>query len=104
MLAPVKAEQLHADPQVWLYHGVVSTKETDKMIEVSRNKVEYLICLSFVPTPTTTQHNQQHNLNTVVGLDMKMTVQTPPPPTPPHPPQKLKGGLQEPRISIYCDQ
>ena len=29
-----------------------------------------------VTTPTTTQHN----LNTVVGLDTKMTVQTPPPP------------------------
>ena len=36
-----------------------------------------------VTTPTTTQHNQQHKLNTVVGLDMKMTLQTPPhqPPT-----------------------
>ena len=34
------------------------------------------------PTPTT-----QHNLNTVFGLDMKMTVQTLP--HPPTPPQKL---------------
>ena len=28
----------------------------------------------------------QQNLNTVVGLDTKMTVQTPPPPPPPPPP------------------
>ena len=41
----------------------------------------------------------QHNLNTVVGLDMKMTVQTTP--TQPTPPQKLYGSLQEPQINIY---
>ena len=34
-----------------------------------------------VTTPTTTLHNQQQNLNTEVGLDTKMTVQTPPHPT-----------------------
>ena len=45
------------------------------------------------PLDNTTQ--PQQNLNTVVGLDMKMTVQTTPP-HPPHQPQKLNGGLQEP--------
>ena len=50
----------------------------------------------FVTTPTTTQHN----LNTVVGLDMKMTVQTPPH----HPPQKLNGEHQGPQINIYWPQ
>ena len=44
----------------------------------------------FVTTPTATQEN----LNTVVGLDMKMTVQAPPP-------QKLNKGLKEPQINIY---
>ena len=34
---------------------------------------------AIVTTPTTTQHI----LNTVVGLDMKMTLQTAPPPHPP---------------------
>ena len=39
---------------------------------------------------------QQHNLNTVVGLDMKMTLQT----TPTHP-RKPNGCLQEPQNNIY---
>ena len=50
--------------------------------------------LLLVTTPTTTQHN----LNTDVGLDTKMTMQTTPPPTPP---QKLNISLQEPQINIY---
>ena len=46
-----------------------------------RNSVEKELTLILVViTPTTTQHN----LNTVVGLDMKMVVQTPPPPPPTH--------------------
>ena len=48
---------------------------------------------TFVITPITTQHN----LNTVVGLDMKMTMQTPPPSTPP---QKLNGSFQELQINV----
>ena len=35
------------------------------------------------------------NNNTAVGLDVKMTVQTPPPP------HKLNGRLREPQINIY---
>ena len=45
-------------------------------------------------------HNEnttEHNLDTVFGLDMKMTVQTPPN----HPPQKLNGEHQGPQINIY---
>ena len=48
-------------------------------------------------TPMTTQPQAQHNLNTVVGLDMKMTIH-------PHPPHKLNGSLQEPQINIYWPQ
>ena len=40
----------------------------------------------------------QHNLNIVVGLGMKMTVQTPPHATLP---QKLNCSSQEPQINIY---
>ena len=36
---------------------------------------------------------------TVVGLDMKMTVQSPPPPS--SPPQKLNGEHHGPHINIY---
>ena len=55
-----------------------------------------------VKMPTTTQHN----LNTLVRLDTKITVQT----TPPHPAQKFNSSLQEPEITfidhnkIECDQ
>ena len=48
-----------------------------------------------------TQHNTtqpQHNLNTMVRLDMKMTVHANPT-TPP--PQKLNSNLQEPQINFY---
>ena len=45
--------------------------------------------LNIVTTPATTQHN----LNNVVWLDTKMTMHT-------TPPQKLKGGIQEPQIDI----
>ena len=41
----------------------------------------------------------QHNLNTVVGLDTKMTVQTQPLHHP-TPPQKFNGSLQKPQINI----
>ena len=37
----------------------------------------------------------QHNLNTIVGFDMKITVQTPPP-------HKLNSSLHEPQSSIHC--
>ena len=40
---------------------------------------EFLLCLkSVILQMVTTQTITQHNINTVVGLDMKMTVQTPP--------------------------
>ena len=42
----------------------------------------------------------QHILNTGVGLDMKMTVQTTHP-HPPFPPKKLNRGLHEPQINSY---
>ena len=45
---------------------------------------------------TPNDNTTQHNLNTVVGLDMKMTVQTPPT----TPPQKLKGDPQETQAII----
>ena len=54
----------------------------------------------FVTTPTT---QPQNNLNTEVGLDMKITVQSPPHHHP-TPPQKLNSSLQEPRINIYWPQ
>ena len=47
----------------------------------------------------------QHNLNIVVGLDMKMTVHTTPHhPTPPEHTQKLNGRLQEYQINIHWSQ
>ena len=64
---------------VWL--GILALFRYDpsilavKWIASSRKKT------LIVTTPTTTQHN----LNTVVGLDMKMTVQTPPSPPNPSP-------------------
>ena len=42
----------------------------------SHNKVSSLSSLSSCHNPN--DNTMQHNLNTVVGLDMKMTVQTPP--------------------------
>ena len=45
------------------------------MVEEIKNWIANRFNAIIATTPTTTQHN----LNTVVGLDMKMTVQTPPP-------------------------
>ena len=79
MLAPVKAEQLHADPQVWLYHGVVSTEETDKMIEVSRNKVIFNMSI-FCPNPNdnTAQPTTQPQHCSLVGHENDFANPTPP--------------------------
>ena len=55
------------------------------------NKLGLFIVTTPTPTPT------QHNLNTVVGLDTKMTVHTPPHP----PPQKLNIRLWKPQMNIY---
>ena len=65
----------------------------DKMIDNENEVEKTLIIKCHNPNDNTTQHN----LNTVVGLDMKMTVQTPPT----TPPQKLKGGPQETQANIY---
>ena len=45
----------------------------------------------------------QHNLNTVVGLDTKMTVQTPPYPTTTNPPHKLNVGSRSLRTRFIDD-
>ena len=65
----------------------------------------YFWQLIVVTTPTTTQHNL--NVNTAVGLDMKMTVQTPPTTT--HH-RNSKSAFRSPRWTfidhnlIRCDQ
>ena len=53
------------------------------------SKLRNLISLKKLSQP-----QRQHNLNTVVGLDTKMTLHT-------TPPQKLNGSLREPQINIY---
>ena len=68
------------------------------MPKAKRQTSEYLQ-LYYCHNPN--DNTAQHNLNTVVGLDMKLTVQTPPT----HPTQhKLNGSLQEPRINTYWPQ
>ena len=62
------------------------------LIVMKKNFIKDTVRFLIVTTPTTTQHNL--NLNTAVGLDTKMTVQTPPSP------QKLNRSLQEPQINI----
>ena len=42
------------------------------------------------------KNTTQHNLNTLVGLDTKMILQTPP--------HKLNGSVQETQINIYSPQ
>ena len=56
---------------------------------------EYFFCNCHNPNDNT----MQHNLKTVVGLDMKMTEQTPPPP-----PHKLNSSLHKPKNNIHCWQ
>ena len=60
------------------------------------NRPELVKCMNncqIVPTPGTTQHN----LNTVVGFDIKMTVQTPPH----HPTTQTQHELHKPQNDIH---
>ena len=72
----------HSIPGNW-QDNVVSIAFSFPGIVLAREKH-----LSYCHNPITTQHN----LNTVVGLDTKMTVQTP------------NRSLQEPQINIYWPQ
>ena len=56
--------------------------------------------------PNSNDNTMQHNLNTVVGLDMKMTVQNRPPHHyhPTIPPHKLISSIHDPQINIYWPQ
>jgi len=38
-LAPLQSEQKHKDPDVWLFHDVISTVESEKIQHLSRNKL-----------------------------------------------------------------
>ena len=72
------------------------------LIHVSHTILIHVSWLCYCHNPNPNNRTQtQHNLNTVLGLDMKMTVQTPPTTHHPTPPQKLKGGRQETRANIY---
>ena len=62
-----RAVQHHATLHVVVRHSL-TTSDGINALQWTPGKI--------VTTPTTLQHN----LNTEIGLDMKMTVQTPPPP------------------------
>ena len=60
------------------------------------------LCAYYCHNPNEHTTQPQHNLNTVVGLDTKMTLYTTPPPT--ISPQKLNCSLQKPQITNYSPQ
>ena len=77
---PRDEDELEIELNTWKFCIIVQTK-----IKTTRPK----ILLS----------QPQHNVNTVAGLDTKMTVHTTP--APPHPPHKLNDYPQESQINIY---
>ena len=73
------------------------------LCEFTNNTLYSYFIVSFCchnPNDNTTQQN----LNTVVGLNQKMTVQAPPPQPLPPPPQKFNGSIQVPKNNTYWPQ
>ena len=70
-----------ADSKIWLQLPAVNELVISCWEVISKFLVD---SFHFLVDSKLSQPQQQHNLNTVVGLNMKMTVQTPPRTAPPH--------------------